>query len=200
MTASGRQEGADGNDWRVLLGRIRADLQQRLASETSASDDAAWTELRGRIVDITRAQILTRNGPAAELEDIVQDALLRFQSPLLLEHLLNAPNPMGYVVVLVRNLLRDSQRRVVRSETAWWYPEEPWLHGGSTHASESIEFALGRAWSVLSDADRMLLRLRFLEDYTIEQIARLQGLSYSVVAVRLHRLIQKLRALTGATG
>jgi len=52
---------------------------------------------------------------------------------------------------------------------------------------------LHAALATLDESDRMLLRLRYVEDLTQQAIARRLGLSDGTVKVRLHRLRQKLK-------
>ena len=60
-------------------------------------------------------------------------------------------------------------------------------------ASEAVTRLLRRVGD-LSAQDQELLRLRFWENLTIRTIAKELGVSYTAAAVRLFRLLQKLRA------
>ena len=65
---------------------------------------------------------------------------------------------------------------------------------GQTYVGQ-VEAAtvIGQVLESLSDNDRELLQMRFWRNMTIAEIAGQTGLSYSATAVRLFRILHRLR-------
>lgn len=101
--------------WTALLPRLEADLRAREIAQPSDRDDDAWTS--AAFLLRTYGRILLRTHPALhrdEVDDLIQDALLKLQSVHTIERIKAAGSPAGYVAVMLRNaatdLLRQRQR------------------------------------------------------------------------------------------
>jgi RNA polymerase sigma factor (sigma-70 family) len=177
----------DADYWLQLI----AQLELSLLRPAAVADDP-WDEMRSQL-----ELLASRLGHAAEIEDAIQTVLLRLQSLLVLERLKASRQPAGYLVVMLRNALRDEYRRRSKPGTLVSWPS---ADVEDTTAEDVLVVrerrrAVSNALAQLQPAERELLRLRFWKDLSIAQIARQQGLPYSTVAVRMFRLLDKLRRL-----
>ncbi len=185
-------------DWERLLAELEDERAQRRggASSTTAGEEA-WRDMRLRIERMARLHV-TRE----DVDDLVQNILLKLQSPDALRRLRAARAPAGYLAVMVRNAAMDSWRRATSQEIVEPI-EETWAGldfvFGNVDQEKRIK-ALGQALSQLSESDRLLLRLRFWDELTIAEIAGRFGVPYSTMAVRLFRMLRRLRAELAAHG
>ncbi len=180
-------------EWDQLLGELERELtsRHRGASSTRAGE-RAWKELR-QLIERTGRLYVTRE----DLDDLVQNVLLKLQSAGALRRLRAARAPKGYLTVVIRNAATDLIRRRAVSQRVIEGIEDASADVGlalrDLDQGKQVD-ALRRAVSELSDSDRLLLRLRFWDELSIADIARRFGTPYSTVAVRMFRLLRRLRA------
>ena len=96
------------------------------------------------------------------------------------------------MLTITRN---EALRRLARRrETLLEEPGE-WMGGECSSELERLPLRIDveRALSGLSDADRMLLELRYAQDLTQEAVAERLSIPEGTVKVRLHRLRHRLR-------
>jgi len=175
-------EPADGE----LIRRIRE-------SPDPASKNAALTELLSRhhpaMLRTATALLAERSGHSLQPEDVVQQAI----AEVLLEklHLFDTTRPFPpWLVVVVRNvgrdLLRDEHPHAQLGEQAPAAAEEDDL--ASIH--EQVEQLL----ATVSEAERRLLRLFYLEELSAQEVAGHLGVGAQQVYRKLHRIRLRLRA------
>lgn len=178
--------------WTALLDRLQADSEARTAGANSTDADA-WAEFGDRLQQIAEISARSMDLERADAEDIAQDLLLRFHNPEQLERLRKAGSPRGYLFAAARNAGRTLYRRraqcYVSDVTSEWAPDR---------SNESVEILeqqveLRELLETLPKVDRELLRLRFWEGLSIAELAERRRVSYSAIAVRLHRLVRRLR-------
>ena len=188
--------------WEDLIDRLERDLLARQNPDRPGSrDEEAWRiaadllDRRGRA--LLRAQL---NLSPDEMDDVIQDVLLKLQSLDTMRRVRAARFPEGYLVVMMRNGARDRLRRrsVARDlmiELAVYDPAD---------TAEEIPRVVGdryrRMRTVLasfSDEDRKLLHMKFWRDMTIQNTAEILNISYSAAAVRLFRVLKKLEKTLG---
>jgi RNA polymerase sigma factor (sigma-70 family) len=181
-------------DWDALLTRLQADLSARARGLKDATSDDSWAMLRLEVQRIARLLAAPE-----DREDVVQAVLLKLQSPVVLSRLQAARSPAGYLVVMVKHQAIDAIRRGAPFPVVPGVPVEIFAPGASLDAPliAEREGRLARAVQALPDADRLLLRLRFWQGLSIREIADRLGMPYSTVAVRLFRIVRKLRAKLG---
>lgn len=180
--------------WSVLVSRLEADLRARAAADPSRRDDEAW-EAAARFLR-EYGQALSRTYPDLqqhEIDDLAQDVLLKLQSLRTLQRLKAAGSPAGYLAVMLRNaatdLLRQRQRRIEQEVTEELpAPETP-------EPDAAVSERMRKALLALSPEERSLLRMRFWRGMSIAQIAEASNSMYSATAVRLFRVLHKLRVL-----
>jgi RNA polymerase sigma-70 factor (ECF subfamily) len=132
-----------------------------------------------------------------DTDDVVQTVLLKLQSPDALRRMRASGSPGGYATVMVRNAAVDAIRR---RATAAPQGEPPTTFEAPDEAldARARQAAVVDLLDSLAASDRLLLRLRFWEDLSIADIAGRLGMPYSTIAVRLFRLLRRLRSQMGA--
>lgn len=182
-------------EWEQLLRELQDEVTRRGRGAASApAGEQAWERLRQHIERAARLYV-TRE----DLDDVVQNVLMKLQSADALRRLRAARAPAGYLAVMIRNAATDAIRRHPKFDGTIESIEQvsPGVDGVQRLDEERQVAALRRTISDLSDADRLLLRLRFWDEMSIADIARRFGTPYSTVAVRLFRLLRRLRAQLG---
>jgi RNA polymerase sigma factor (sigma-70 family) len=188
-----------GEDWNTLLPRLERDLRARATADQSQRDDDAWVVAASLLR--TYSRILLRATLAQEgVDDIVQEVLLKLQSLQTLQRLRIAGSPAGYIAVMFRNAATDVVRRRQRG-LALEVPlteDYPAREGGDLDLVTPERAArLREALLSLRPEERNLLRMRFWRGFSIGQIVEKSGTTYSASAVRLFRILRKLREKLG---
>jgi RNA polymerase sigma factor (sigma-70 family) len=187
------------DDWDRLLAELASELARRRTTGASTpAGDEAWEELGRRVRRIGRF-FVTRD----DLDDLVQDVLTKLQSTEVLRRLRAARAPAGYLAVMVRHAATDLIRRQAAPSGATQRIEEG--VGDLSAVLEGLDrekrvAVLRQVVARLSDGDRLLLRLRFWEEMSMADIARRLGVPYSTIAVRLFRMLRRLRVELESTG
>jgi len=182
-------------NWAALVPRLEADLRARAAADPSGIDDDAWgaaallLRAYGRVLHRTQQGLRTE-----EVDDLVQDALVKLQSLRTLQRLKAAGSPAGYVAVMLRNAAMDLLRKRQRGVEVTLSDElaAPHTQEAELMAPERSE-QLRRALLSLSPEERNVLRMRFWRGLSIALIAEASDATYSATAVRLFRILRKLR-------
>lgn len=151
-------------------------------------------------------------GSAADADDLVQETFVRAMErpPARTDEPLRP-----WLVRVAMNLSRDHLRRRRRTEyPGYWLPEpvategpgEAWSVGGDESAAaryeltESVTFAFLLAIEALTPAQRAVLILRDVFDYSTEETAAALGMTAGNVKVTLHRARGAMRTYdTGRT-
>lgn len=133
-----------------------------------------------------------------EIEDVVQTVALKLLDSSALARIRAARSPKGYAIMMIRNAAIDIGRRHAR--------EPQGLPAGSFDPSDQASMPdqileletrreeVEQLLAGLSDAELLLLRLRFWENLSFGEIAQRMGMPYSTVAVRMFRLLRRLRS------
>lgn len=179
--------------WAQLVALLAGDLRQAKEHHREPTD-ALWLEVRRRLIVQTLYVMRVSPDLRREVDDIVHDLLLKLQREETLDNLRHKKAPGGYIAMMVRNAVIDLARRSQREHATLL------LYGHASLAPEveptdhdALVRRLERALTKLSDSERQLLGQRFWENLSIGEIAAAAGLSYSAVAVRLFRLLKRLR-------
>jgi RNA polymerase sigma factor (sigma-70 family) len=186
--------------WASLLRRLEHDLRARRTGDPSGLDDNAWLAAstairRFAIIMSSRAHLSSE-----ETDEIIQEVLIKLQTPATLRRLRLAGSPAGYLAVVIRHKIIDKLRRRKRVDFVELPLREDLLplQGGPRNALEEEKMArLREALTTLRPEDIVLLRLRFWRGWSIQQIAEKNNLSYSATAVRLFRILKNLREKLG---
>jgi RNA polymerase sigma factor (sigma-70 family) len=185
--------------WKELLPRLEADLSARQSAHFQGDDDA-WGDAERLLRMSGRFLRATFRATPEDTDDVVQETMLKLQSPRTMQRLRAAGSPAGYALVMMRNAFADLAGRRLREVQA----EEPFEEMIAAELSEEVEAQKGEniermkaALRSLRPEDRYLLRMRFWKNMRVEDISELIGVSYSATAVRLFRILNRLREAMG---
>jgi RNA polymerase sigma factor (sigma-70 family) len=184
--------------WDALIARLESDIRARSKpSAPSDTDEEAWEEARSLIRSYAGVLGALRIGIRPEdVDDIVQDVLLKLHSLDSLRRLRLAGSPSGYVVVMVRNAAYDIVRAQVRENTFLrQLAREPSASSSQeeTAPANEVMLRLREEMQLLTQEERTLLRMRFWRSMTIKDISQETGDTYSAVAVKMFRLLKRVR-------
>ncbi|MBI2676743.1 MAG: RNA polymerase sigma factor [Candidatus Yanofskybacteria bacterium] len=166
------------NEEKMLVKRARSGDRQAL----SLLWDALTPKLFGYLVNTTK------NKPLAE--DLLQTTWLKAIDNLSKFKQQDA-GFSAWLFAIARNEYRQHWRK--RKNEVSFEPAEhdqPDSSQGSPEAKIFVEQAL----AYLSDDDRELIRLRYIVDLPIKDIALILKLNFVTVRVRIHRALAKMRA------
>jgi RNA polymerase sigma-70 factor (sigma-E family) len=149
------------------------------------------TYVRARTPALLRAAILL-TGDQHLAEDLVQSALAR--THLHWAKLARQGHAEAYTRKIMYNLQVSFWRRRRFTENVTAGPPHTALADGTEHAA--IRLTLERALRRLSPKQRAVLVLRFYEDQTEPQAARLLGVSVGTVKSQTAKALAKLRTIS----
>lgn len=124
---------------------------------------------------------------------MAQDVLLRLYASSAHERWNASDSVDGYLFAIIRNRIFDELRR----NRLWSRESGDALEtlDAPVHQELSLDqqIAIDQVLDELSPDEYALIRLRFWEDKSVQEIAEQLGLTYSAAAVRLFRLLRRLR-------
>ena len=182
-------------DWPTLLGRLEADLARRARrGENVEPEEPGWADVSAAIAFYSHVVVNRYGGLSPEdMDDVLQAILLKLQTPETLRRLRLAGSPEGYIVVMLRNAAADLLRKRFRErEGLERYLLEPRLLA-EANEDEIKGARLRVALLSLSPIERALLKMRFWQGMNIAEIAAQTGATYSATAVRMFRILKRLR-------
>jgi RNA polymerase sigma-70 factor (ECF subfamily) len=186
-----------------LLNQLENDLRSREHSPQAYQENkTAWALLEQTVRSLSHSLLASRWKLADDdVEDSLQQVLLKFQSLETLRRVRSAGNVEGYIAVMLKNVALDLMRRRELEHRLFHPLDEEVVQQKPAAAPDlSREMETGRR-SVLREElrslpaeDKALLRMRFWKGMSIQQIAKETGLTYSATAVRLFRILHRMRA------
>ena len=185
-------------NWTELLPRLEFDLLSRANNPRAAVDEEAWNTITQFLSSRARVLTFSFSGlQTADVQDLVQNVLLKLQSLETMRRLHAARSVEGYLFVMLRNAANDLVRRrqierVIFRSLEDTVPEEQAVEHASVQTAENAS-VLGDALESLHAEERKLLEMRFWRNMSIADIARETEATYSNTAVRLFRILYKLR-------
>ncbi|MEM8766365.1 MAG: sigma-70 family RNA polymerase sigma factor [Pseudomonadota bacterium] len=157
--------------------------------QAQRGDEAAYRALLDELARAIRGYLLGRFGPLDSLDDCVQESLLALHEA---RHSYDGRRPFKpWLFAIVRNRTIDQLRRSTRHETGREALED--VQPLSEDVAAPID--TGRLLGSLSKTLRDTLILTKIMGYSTRECADRQGISESVVKVRVHRGLNKLRSL-----
>lgn len=162
---------------RVLIRKIQSGDRQALTGLW----DEFTPKLFGYLVNITHDQVLA--------EDLLQTTWLKALTALP-NYQSQGTSIGGWLFAIARNECRQHWRTAGRE-----VPLDPVAHDMAAPNNEDLEtkLAIEKVFSVLPEDDREILRLRYLADLPVADIANLLRLNFVAVRVRLHRAVTRAR-------
>lgn len=185
---AGREGAApqDAQRWRGIFTKLKTDVKWGKQEE-----DEAWKEMLRR-VRLCAARVV----PEDVREEVIQKVLVKLLSLQTLERVAAAGSVAGYLAVALRNTFSDMYRHRSRGKEVSLldvFIQQDISGDTGPSQNDPLVSVLRKEVRALPEKDRDLLRLRFWKELTIAEIAEKQGERYSTVAVRLFRLLKKLR-------
>jgi RNA polymerase sigma factor (sigma-70 family) len=190
-------------DWVDLIKRLQEDLAWRRHSgwRHQRVNEKAWSAVEDLLIRQARSSLVKSSIiQPQDVEDVVQQVLMKMQSEEVINRLAASGSPGGYIAMMLRNATVDLLRRRIRERDVFETFDELKPPKVTVFVDEEegeeVKFhsaELRRALSELSTKERELLQLRFWKSMSIQQIATKLGISYSAAAVRLFRALRRLR-------
>ncbi len=181
------------DDWAGLVDRLLAEVRSRRAASERSSEDPAWSDLRNRLHRIARLLV-----DRETVDDLVQAVALKLQTVETLSRMRAARSPEGYAFVMMKNasidLERQRSRESASSEIVSHDAPDPAPMQDQVLERRTRRYQVRAILDEMPDSDRLLLTLRFWENLTIAEIALRLEMPYSTVAVRMFRLLRRLRS------
>jgi RNA polymerase sigma factor (sigma-70 family) len=171
------------------------------AVQSEKADEAAWQECVARLRDYAeRVLISLPNEVTGTPDELALETVLKIIEPSnrvaeIFRSMANPRLPEAYLQAMLRNMaLTHLRRRLVEKRALEALARIRQAEQAAILPPEDLE-QLHRELFRLSDDERELLRQRFWQELTIQEIASRAGISYSAAAVRIFRLVRKLRAV-----
>lgn len=165
--------------------------QQELVKKTQAGDREAlgelWDELTpklfGYLVNTVRDKILA--------EDLLQATWLKALNNLpKFQH--RGVAISAWLFAIARNECRQHWRKT-KHETGLEITENDVIDDNRSSSDNKI--LIDQLLNLLSEDDREILRLRYIADLPLNEIAKVLNINFITARVRVHRAIAKARAL-----
>ncbi|AUY49437.1 MULTISPECIES: SigE family RNA polymerase sigma factor [Streptomycetaceae] len=157
----------------------------------SAQENEYLEFVAARAKALYRSAYVLTAGDAHLAEDLVQETLSRVY--VHWKRVAGADNPAAYAqTVLVRTFLSLRRRRSTTERPVGNVPD-----GAASGPDTALRLTLLDALGQLPPRDRAVLLLRYWEDRSIEETARMLRLSSSAVRSQGTRALGRVRALLG---
>ena len=149
---------------------------------------SVWQELYGFVYGYLRHHGLSHSDAEDLTQDVLETAVVN----------LDAVKPgklRAWLVAVARNKLVDRARRASRSTSVAELPDtaDPARDPAEQAIASADREALRAAMALLSERDRRLIELRYLEERTVADTAKQAGLSVTATKVALLRARERLR-------
>lgn len=185
--------------------QLQAAEDSALVAAAADGDRRAFRELMDRYIDDVSRTVAGMLGAGQEVDDIVQDAFIRLHRAL--PTFRGDASVKTYVTRIAINRSLDEIR--ARKRRHWLRPWEE-VDGqdelaGDLHASDGAEMSdrdrlLRQAIDTLPAAQRAVVVLRMIEEYSTEETADILGIAYGTVLSRLKRGLDKLKETLSDSG
>jgi len=187
------------------LRHLQAAEDAVLVAAAADGDRRAFKELMDRYIDDVSRTVAGMLGAGQEVDDIVQDAFIRLYRAL--PTFRGDASVKTYVTRIAINRSLDELR--ARKRRRWLRPWEE-VDGrddlaGDRVASDDTESSdrdrvLRQAIDTLPAAQRAVVVLRMIEEYSTEETADILGIAYGTVLSRLKRGLDKLKETLSESG
>lgn len=163
-------------EWEALIPRLGADLLASHGAGGRGGDEQAWEDA-GQLLRARAPSALLRHAgfvSPEDVEDLVQNVLVRLQSLKTIRRMKAGRSSEGYVSVILRNAAVDygKRHRLPKSESLTGHEHDPQIEGrGPRGLSPDEAVGLAEALSRLSDDERSLIQMRFWQNLRIAEIA-----------------------------
>jgi RNA polymerase sigma-70 factor (ECF subfamily) len=153
-------------------------------------DDAEFQELYQRYGPAVFARCITLTGRREEAEEALQETFYRVWKAR--SRVDRERSPLGYLYTVARN----ESINQLRARKPWRDDPLAWLNLADPSTVDPVACrTVSRLLDRISPRDAALLRLRHVEENTIEELALMMGTSQRSVRRRLERLMKRTRAI-----
>jgi len=168
--------------------------EARLIQRAKAGDPAAFAEIYDRHQPAIYRYIFFRVGDVATAEDLSGEVFVRLMEKI--DHFTRRGRPLlAWLYTIARNLITDYQRQAGQITTLPPYEE---LVAETDDLEQAAERELGRrrlaaALTHLTEDQRQVIILKFIEGLDNAEVARTLGKSVGAVKSLQHRALAALR-------
>ncbi len=172
--------------------------EARLVQRAKEGDPAAFTEIYDRYQPLIYRYVLYRVGDVATAEDLTSEVFVRLVEKI--DRFTYQGRPLlAWLYTIARNLVTDHHRQLGRTPTL---PLDERLVAGTADPEEAAERALTQqkltaAIAHLTEDQRQVILLRFIEGMDNETVARILGKRVGAVKALQHRALAALRRTLG---
>ena len=169
----------------------RQGIDSRVVEQAQAGDAQARARLLAQLQSMLRAFFTGRIGARTEVDDLVQNTLLRVHNGL--EDLKDPQRLKGFTMKAALFELQDYYRGRYSAKERLYDPDVPPAHpevGGGAADEIDVE----RALSALSPKARQIVELREY-GYRYEEIAHIVGTTEAAVKMQVMRAFEKMRSV-----
>ncbi len=174
--------------------------QKGIIRRYRAGDKSAFTEFFGATAEGLYG-FVGRKVQDADTLDILQETYASFAEAVMRKDYDPNRTPRGFLWAIARNKLIDHYRRIGRSvpidEDA--SDDLPTLMDQSLGGVEQTD-AVSEILRSLPSTESELLRLKYIDELTLEEIAELEGVGTSTIYRRIETVLGRLRAAARTRG
>jgi RNA polymerase sigma factor (sigma-70 family) len=157
--------------------------------------DEDWDTIHARLGRVAARVHAAWNNPRVTPDDIVSECEFKLFTRLapIRQALAGCATPElqeAYVAVLVRRVAIDLWRRDLRHLAAT--VKAVTARGVPSPSVESLGEDVLSLVALVEEPHRTILRLRFVEERSMDEIARELGVPYATVGTRIHRALKRL--------
>jgi RNA polymerase sigma-70 factor, ECF subfamily len=168
----------------------RRGLDHTLVESAQAGDEKARAQLLSRIQPILRAFFVNRIGHKPEVDDLVQNTLVRVHTGLT--DLKNPSRLKSFAMKAAIFELHDLYRGRYSGKELLFDPDHPPEHpAGAGSAGAAVD--LQRALDALSPKARRIIELREY-GYRYEEIAAIVGSTEAAIKMQVKRAFEKMKS------
>ncbi len=172
-------------------------LDPQAVVRAQSGDAAARERLLAALVPVLRGFFRARIGARPEVDDLVQNALLRVHRGL--GELQQADRLKAFAMKAALYELQDHYRGRYAAREALYDPERPPADEGTLPGEQvGMRLDLDRALATLTPHARRIIELREL-GYPYLEIAEALGTTEAAVKMQVKRAFERLRSALGAT-
>ncbi len=152
--------------------------------------EAEFQELYRRYGPAVYARCVAITGRAEEAEEAFQETFYRAWKAR--RRIVQERSPLGYLYTIARNEAINQ----LRHRRPWRTDPLVWLSiADPTTVDPAACHSVAQLLDRISPKDAALLRLRHVEEHTVEELAMILGTSPRTVRRRLERLMKRTRAI-----
>ncbi len=170
--------------------RLPSDLSAAAVERARSGDAGARERLLAALQPILRRFFTGRIGTRADVDDLVQNTLVRIHTGL--ESLHDAERLRGFAMKAALFELHDYYRGRYSAKETLYDPEIPLAGGVEGDAAADLD--VDRVLAALPDKARRILELRAY-GYRYEEIARMVESTEAAIKMQVKRALEKVRDL-----